>query len=97
MCMAKAVEDLKGKKFGNWTVLVLIGRKPGSHRLWSCKCDCGTVKECSEYNLRKGTSKSCGCLRVAKVKKASKKIKEVVSVTPPVESIPEVAEASVTA
>lgn len=27
-----------------------------------CKCECGTVRYCSVKNLRRGLSKSCGCI-----------------------------------
>lgn len=53
--------DLTGKRFGR---LVVIGRADKKHNQyrWLCRCDCG--KEVVVYGqpLRKGTTKSCGCL-----------------------------------
>lgn len=28
-----------------------------------CRCECGTIKTFYQYNLRNGTTRSCGCLR----------------------------------
>jgi hypothetical protein len=33
---------------------------------WKCRCDCGTVKDVLEYNLKEAKTKSCGCVRVQK-------------------------------
>lgn len=54
------MSDIKiGDRFGRWTV---IGK--GKKRYYSlCKCDCGTVREVSNRNLKEGISKSCGCLK----------------------------------
>ena len=53
--------DLKGKKFGRWTVLERAGNYPGGQVCWLCKCECGTERVVSGINLRRGVSKSCGC------------------------------------
>lgn len=52
--------DLTGQRFGMWTV-IKSAENLSSSTMWLCKCDCGTVKPVRTYNLRKGTSKSCGC------------------------------------
>ena len=60
-------EDLSGKKFGRWTVIEFSGRKMCGGKpkiLWKCICDCGTIKYIGGPTLRRGESKSCGCLRV---------------------------------
>ena len=44
-------------RYGRWTVTP----RPG--RLWTCVCDCGSVKEVVKYSLLTGKSTSCGCLR----------------------------------
>jgi hypothetical protein len=33
-----------------------------TNRYWLCQCECGTVREVSQADLRRGSSKSCGCL-----------------------------------
>jgi len=64
--MGRKAIDLTDKVFadGNLTVL---GRAPGQgsgkRALWRCRCGCG--KECVVIgeHLRKGLTRSCGCLR----------------------------------
>ena len=55
-------EDLTGKKFGRWTVLSRAPNR-GTRTAWTCKCECGTVKDILSCHLKSGRSKSCGCLR----------------------------------
>jgi hypothetical protein len=31
--------------------------------IWICYCDCGNSSEVAAYKLKKGNTKSCGCLR----------------------------------
>lgn len=56
--------NLLGKKFGRLRVLSLASNKHLKYRLtlWKCKCDCGKMAIISGVNLRKGSTKSCGCL-----------------------------------
>ncbi len=56
--------DLTGKKFGR---LMVIRRgypdsRNGNAR-WLCRCGCGIEKVIDGRSLRKGRTKSCGCLR----------------------------------
>ena len=54
--------DLKGKRFGKWSVLGDSGnRDKDCNVLWDCICDCGEERRVSSRNLRRGMSKSCGC------------------------------------
>lgn len=53
--------DLTGKKFHNLTVLNRDKRK-GEKIQWLCKCDCGIEKIISGESLRRGRTKTCGCL-----------------------------------
>jgi len=52
--------DLKGQRFGRWTV-VARARKKGAFGRWRCRCDCGTKRDVFASNLRNGKSSSCGC------------------------------------
>ena len=54
--------DLTGQKFGKLTV---IGRDYSNKKatMWLCLCDCGTKKIVNGYNLKRGLTKSCGCLQ----------------------------------
>ena len=54
--------DLTGQRFGQLTCLH-IDTKPHRGVYWVCKCDCGKETSVSLYNLTKGITKSCGCLR----------------------------------
>jgi hypothetical protein len=53
--------NLTGRTFGRWTVLGYAGRDGDSHS-WQCRCACGTQRNVRGSNLRKGISRSCGCL-----------------------------------
>ena len=67
------VKDLKGQRFGRWTVLEYAGTDKRKKALWLCRCDCGTERVVSAALLRKGESQSCGCLakeRRAEARKA---------------------------
>ena len=50
--------ELIGKKFNKMTILEIIKR--GRVK---CACDCGNIKECSLYDLKKERVKGCGCQR----------------------------------
>lgn len=54
--------DLIGQKFGRLTVVEFAGVKKNGAR-WKCVCDCGLTTIATGSNLRKGNTKSCGCLR----------------------------------
>lgn len=59
--MAK-FEDLKGQKFGYWTVVERAENHPATRRAqWFCECECGTKKIIRASALKSGKSKSCGC------------------------------------
>ena len=52
--------DIKGKKFGQWTVLEYHGIGPDRMtRLWLCKCSCGRIDTISRSNLTSGGSTKC--------------------------------------
>ena len=58
--MGKLV-DLTGRIFGQFTVIERV-KIPGEHEShWKCKCTCGNEIIVIAGNLKKGTSKSCGC------------------------------------
>lgn len=54
--------DLTGKKFNRLRVINRVENK-GSHSCWNCLCDCGNKIKSISINLKKGSTKSCGCLR----------------------------------
>lgn len=54
--------DLTGQKFGKLTVLEWTTSNTGKGA-WKCRCDCGNITVVLTNNLRRGNTKSCGCLR----------------------------------
>lgn len=59
----KKLRDLKGQRFGRWTVLSRDETKTEGNAYWICKCECGTIKSVNSRNLLSGKSTSCGCYR----------------------------------
>lgn len=55
--------DLKGQRFGKWTVLKRVKNDKNGNSKFLCKCDCGTLKEVLSSSLKNKTSTNCGCLR----------------------------------
>ena len=60
--------DLTGKKFGLLTVIGLADKKyikscPSGKIMWDCLCECGKHTFVSSGNLKRGGTKSCGCLK----------------------------------
>lgn len=59
-----------------WTVICEAEKKNGE-RMYTCKCECGTVKDVSAKSLRYKTSKCCGCEGKEKLKELhARNIKE---------------------
>jgi hypothetical protein len=61
--------DLTGQRFGRWTVISFYDIRPGGTR-WLCRCQCGKERPVANGNLKRGTTKSCGCLQLEAVKKS---------------------------
>lgn len=55
--------DLTGQIFGKWNVLNRVENKNDNVR-YSCKCECGTIKEIFAYHLRSGKANKCAHCRV---------------------------------
>jgi hypothetical protein len=49
-------------KFGRWTVLGEAERDAEGRQRWFCRCDCGTEAVQDPRELRRGGSRSCGCV-----------------------------------
>ena len=65
--------DLTGQRFGRLTVIKEADKYISPQGLkfaqWLCKCDCGNDTIVLATNLKKGTTKSCGCYSIEQVKK----------------------------
>lgn len=72
--MPTQIKDLTGKRFGRLTVISITDIKTTKKdiRSWLCLCDCGTYKAVPGNCLRRGNSKSCGCIRREGVSKMAK-------------------------
>ena len=53
--------DLSGERFGKLSVLSYHSTTSYGATAWKCKCDCGKEVIALSNNLRKGSTKSCGC------------------------------------
>lgn len=53
--------DIRGHRFGAWTVVGASYRNPNKQTVWPCRCDCGTERDVVGQPLRQGKTKSCGC------------------------------------
>ncbi len=54
----KARLDLTGQRYGR----LLVQKRSKDPEFWVCLCDCGTVRDVKQANLRVGVTRSCGCL-----------------------------------
>ena len=54
------------EKYNRLTVLEVIGRDSHSKKIVRCKCDCGSEYIGSLPSIKKGNTKSCGCIRKEK-------------------------------
>lgn len=56
-------DDISGKKFNMLTALKRSNNKSSRGAVWTCKCDCGGVKDVVSAELKSGNVKSCGCIK----------------------------------
>ena len=69
-----ALIDLTGRRFGR---LLVLGREGTYYYddgfvavpLWRCRCDCGRETVVQGPCLRRGTTRSCGCLQRESMRK----------------------------
>lgn len=55
--------NLAGLKFGKLTAISPNGTGKGGETMWLCECECGNQTTVSRGNLKKLTTRSCGCLK----------------------------------
>jgi hypothetical protein len=61
-CGCSRASILTGKRFGKLTVISRSDNK-NKHIQWNCVCECGKRSIVNSSNLKRGHTKSCGCLR----------------------------------
>lgn len=71
--------DLTGQRFGRLVVVERASTYYPKHKpwysqpLWRCKCDCGEEIVTYGNHLKKGSTRSCGCLRSETARDLAKK------------------------
>lgn len=69
-------DSMLGQRFGRLTVQLLHHRDTQHHdHQYLCMCDCGNTKIARRKNLKRGKTKSCGCL-LAEHMEAMQKLKK---------------------
>lgn len=64
-----------GERFGAIVVVAEYAKK--GTRFWTCRCDCGKVREIRRQQIRSGQSKSCGCkIHIKRKEKVAKELKQ---------------------
>lgn len=70
--------NLLNQVFGRLTVTSKAEKVDG-RTAWTCKCECGEIRNILAQSLRKGATKSCGCLwRDVVIQKYQKKAGELI-------------------
>ena len=65
--------DLTNQKFGRLTAISFAGKNKYNRAMWLCRCSCGKEKVISSNSLRRGLTRSCGCLdQEAHIKKPNR-------------------------
>jgi len=62
----RSAKDISGLKINRWTIISYDNKRRGS--FWNCVCDCGTKRVVNSTALKLGKTKSCGCLKLEKMK-----------------------------
>lgn len=65
--------DMSGQKIHKLTVIRPVGKDKGRNTLWECLCDCGNKTITSGSRIRRGMTKSCGCISHSLTAKANTK------------------------
>ena len=68
--------DLTGQKFGRLTVIRKAENTSEAHIKWLCECECGNFITTRGTSLRRGITKSCGCLVGDKIREWNKSNKK---------------------
>lgn len=55
--------DLTGRRVGRFVVIEMAKERRGGKIYWTCRCDCGTVKNVLAGNLINGRARGCGCMQ----------------------------------
>ena len=64
--------DLSGHRYGRLTVAAFAGNDATGRTTWQCRCECGGEKVVQAGELKRGNTKSCGCLALEQKRQAGK-------------------------
>lgn len=56
-------DNLSGNIYGRLTVISEAERLPGMRICWICRCECGNIVTVATDNLKRGHTRSCGCIK----------------------------------
>lgn len=65
--MGRKPIDLTGEKFGRLTAIKRIGLNKRNEIIWLFKCDCGNNKVALANDVKRGNTRSCGCLQYERI------------------------------
>jgi hypothetical protein len=71
--MGRPIKDMTDLRFGRLTVIGFDHITASREAAWKCVCDCGSETVVRGRLLRRGWTKSCGCLSKEKVAQRSTK------------------------
>ena len=57
-----AILNIANERFGKLLVVSHTEERSGNSVIWKCLCDCGQEAFIASNNLRRGLTKSCGCI-----------------------------------
>ena len=60
--MGRETKNIKGQRFSRLVVIGLARESRHGHTQWFARCDCGATRVIDGSDLRRGQTKSCGCL-----------------------------------
>jgi len=69
------LNELKGLKFGEWTIIEFVRVGVEHQKIVKVKCSCGKIKDVYLSTIKSGASKSCGCKIKRKIKHGLSKSK----------------------
>ena len=61
------VKDMTGMTFGRLKVIERADNDKNGNAFWKCKCECGAIVIVNGNSMRRGHTKSCGCLHKDKL------------------------------
>ena len=59
------LQALTGQRFGRLTVVRYSASDTHGSAMWECRCECSSLKVVYASNLKRGITRSCGCLRIS--------------------------------